>query len=89
MQALDSSVMYGVETILNVAGGVALLLWGVRMGLHRPDARVRPSLASRDRRLRAQPLTAFAGGVAATGLTPLAIALHYAGRRYRPGCCCP
>ncbi|SKA21478.1 phosphate:Na+ symporter [Enhydrobacter aerosaccus] len=60
--------MHGVDTILNVAGSVALLLWGVRMvrtGLTRAfGATLRRAigLCSRNR------LTAFAGGVGLTGL---------------------
>ena len=60
--------MHGVETVLNVLGSVALLLWGVRMvrtGLTRAfGATLRRAIAvcSRNR------FTAFAGGLAVTGL---------------------
>jgi phosphate:Na+ symporter len=60
--------MHGVDTILNVVGSVALLLWGVRMvrtGLTRAfGAALRRAIdaCSRNR------FTAFAGGLAVTGL---------------------
>lgn len=60
--------MHGVETVLNVVGSVALLLWGVRMvrtGLTRAfGATLRRAigLCARNR------LTAFLGGIAITGL---------------------
>src|SRR5258708_27281384 len=60
--------MQGVTTILNVVGSVALLLWGVRMvrtGLTRAfGAALRRAIdaCSRNR------FTAFAGGLALTGL---------------------
>jgi phosphate:Na+ symporter len=60
--------MHGLDTVLNVVGSVALLLWGVRMvrtGLTRAfGAALRRAIAacSRDR------FTAFAGGLGLTGL---------------------
>ena len=60
--------MHGVETVLNVVGSVALLLWGVRMvrtGLTRAfGATLRRAigLCARNR------FTAFLGGIAITGL---------------------
>ncbi len=60
--------MHGVETILNVLGSVALLLWGVRMvrtGLTRAfGATLRRAIAACSR----NRFTAFAGGLAITGL---------------------
>jgi phosphate:Na+ symporter len=60
--------MHGVDTILNVAGSVALLLWGVRMvrtGLTRAlGATLRRAIAACSR----NRFTAFAGGVGLTGL---------------------
>ena len=60
--------MHGVDTVLNVVGSVALLLWGVRMvrtGLTRAfGATLRRAigLCARNR------FTAFVGGIAITGL---------------------
>src|SRR6266699_1107252 len=66
--------MHGVETILNVLGSVALLLWGVRMvrtGLTRAfGAALRRAIASCSR----NRFTAFLGGIAGRGLLPLSIA---------------
>ncbi|MDP1752248.1 MAG: Na/Pi cotransporter family protein [Reyranella sp.] len=60
--------MHGVETILNVLGSVALLLWGVRMvrtGLTRAfGATLRRAIAACSR----NRFTAFVGGLAITGL---------------------
>jgi phosphate:Na+ symporter len=60
--------MHGVDTILNVAGSVALLLWGVRMvrtGLTRAfGATLRRAISACSR----NRFTAFAGGVGLTGL---------------------
>jgi len=60
--------MHGVETILNVLGSVALLLWGVRMvrtGLTRAfGATLRRAIAACSR----NRFTAFLGGIAVTGL---------------------
>ncbi len=60
--------MHGVDTILNVAGSVALLLWGVRMvrtGLTRAfGATLRRAIAACSR----NRFTAFAGGLGITGL---------------------
>jgi phosphate:Na+ symporter len=60
--------MHGVETILNVLGSVALLLWGVRMvrtGLTRAfGAALRRAIAACSR----NRFTAFLGGIAVTGL---------------------
>jgi phosphate:Na+ symporter len=60
--------MNGVATIMNVLGSVALLLWGVRMvrtGLTRAfGATLRRAIASCSR----NRVTAFAGGIAVTGL---------------------
>ncbi|WP_421999984.1 Na/Pi cotransporter family protein [Reyranella sp.] len=60
--------MHGVETILNVLGSVALLLWGVRMvrtGLTRAfGAALRRAVAACAR----NRVTAFLGGLAITGL---------------------
>ena len=60
--------MHGVETILNVLGSVALLLWGVRMvrtGLTRAfGAALRRAIAACSR----NRFTAFLGGIAITGL---------------------
>ena len=60
--------MHGVETILNVLGSVALLLWGVRMvrtGLTRAfGAALRRAIAACSR----NRVTAFLGGIAITGL---------------------
>ena len=60
--------MHGVETILNVLGSVALLLWGVRMvrtGLTRAfGAALRRAIAACSR----NRITAFLGGIAITGL---------------------
>ena len=60
--------MHGVETILNVLGSVALLLWGVRMvrtGLTRAfGAALRRAIAACSR----NRVTAFLGGIAVTGL---------------------
>ena len=60
--------MHGVETILNVLGSVTLLLWGVRMvrtGLTRAfGAALRRAIAACSR----NRFTAFAGGIAITGL---------------------
>jgi phosphate:Na+ symporter len=60
--------MHGVETILNVLGSVCLLLWGVRMvrtGLTRAfGATLRRAIAACSR----NRFTAFAGGLAITGL---------------------
>ena len=60
--------MHGIETILNVLGSVALLLWGVRMvrtGLTRAfGASLRRAIAACSR----NRFTAFAGGIAITGL---------------------
>ncbi|MBL6616016.1 MAG: Na/Pi cotransporter family protein [Reyranella sp.] len=60
--------MHGVETILNVLGSVALLLWGVRMvrtGLTRAfGATLRRAIAACSR----NRVTAFLGGIAITGL---------------------
>src|SRR5947207_13190540 len=60
--------MNGVETILNVLGSVALLLWGVRMvrtGLTRAfGATLRRAIAACSR----NRFTAFLGGIAVTGL---------------------
>jgi phosphate:Na+ symporter len=60
--------MHGTETVLNVVGSVALLLWGVRMvrtGLTRAfGATLRRAIAACSR----NRLTAFAGGLAITGL---------------------
>src|SRR6266513_3048672 len=60
--------MNGVETILNVLGSVALLLWGVRMvrtGLTRAfGAALRRAIAACSR----NRFTAFLGGIAVTGL---------------------
>src|SRR6266542_1238361 len=62
--------MHGVETILNVLGSVALLLWGVRMvrtGLTRAfGAALRRAIAACSR----NRVTSFAG----RGLIPLSIA---------------
>ena len=55
--------MHGVDTILNVVGSVALLLWGVRMvrtGLTRAfGATLRRAIGACSR----NRFTAFAGGV--------------------------
>jgi phosphate:Na+ symporter len=60
--------MHGVETVLNVLGSVALLLWGVRMvrtGLTRAfGAALRRAIAACSR----NRVTAFFGGIAVTGL---------------------
>jgi phosphate:Na+ symporter len=60
--------MHGVDTILNVVGSVALLLWGVRMvrtGLTRAfGAALRRAIAACSK----NRFTAFAGGVGLTGL---------------------
>jgi len=60
--------VHGVETILNVLGSVALLLWGVRMvrtGLTRAfGATLRRAIAACSR----NRVTAFLGGIAITGL---------------------
>jgi phosphate:Na+ symporter len=60
--------MHGVETVLNVLGSVALLLWGVRMvrtGLTRAfGAALRRAIAACSR----NRFTAFLGGIAITGL---------------------
>ncbi len=60
--------MHGVETVLNVLGSVALLLWGVRMvrtGLTRAfGATLRRAIAACSR----NRFTAFLGGLAITGL---------------------
>jgi len=60
--------MHGVDTILNVVGSVALLLWGVRMvrtGLTRAfGATLRRAIAACSR----NRFTAFAGGLGLTGL---------------------
>ena len=60
--------MHGVDTILNVVGSVALLLWGVRMvrtGLTRAfGAALRRAISACSR----NRFTAFAGGVGLTGL---------------------
>jgi phosphate:Na+ symporter len=60
--------MHGVDTILNVIGSVALLLWGVRMvrtGLTRAfGAALRRAIAACAR----NRFTAFGGGLAITGL---------------------
>ena len=60
--------MHGVETVLNVLGSVALLLWGVRMvrtGLTRAfGAALRRAIAACSR----NRVTAFLGGFAITGL---------------------
>src|SRR6185503_7553500 len=60
--------MHGVDTILNVVGSVALLLWGVRMvrtGLTRAfGATLRRVIAACSR----NRFTAFAGGLGLTGL---------------------
>src|SRR5687768_16105221 len=60
--------MHGVETVLNVLGSVALLLWGVRMvrtGLTRAfGAALRRAIAACSR----NRVTAFLGGIAVTGL---------------------
>jgi phosphate:Na+ symporter len=60
--------MHGVDTILNVVGSVALLLWGVRMvrtGLTRAfGAALRRAIGACSR----NRFTAFAGGLAITGL---------------------
>jgi phosphate:Na+ symporter len=60
--------MHGVETVLNVLGSVALLLWGVRMvrtGLTRAfGAALRRAIAACSR----NRFTAFLGGIAVTGL---------------------
>src|SRR5882724_6573764 len=60
--------MHGVETILNVLGSVTLLLWGVRMvrtGLTRAfGAALRRAIGACSR----NRFTAFAGGIAITGL---------------------
>src|SRR4029079_11337030 len=60
--------MHGVDTVLNVLGSVALLLWGVRMvrtGLTRAfGAALRRAIAACSK----NRFTAFAGGVGLTGL---------------------
>ena len=60
--------MHGVETLLNVLGSVCLLLWGVRMvrtGLTRAfGAALRRAIATCSR----NRFTAFAGGLAITGV---------------------
>lgn len=60
--------MHGVETVLNVIGSVALLLWGVRMvrtGLTRAfGVALRRAIAACSR----NRFTAFAGGLGLTGL---------------------
>ena len=60
--------MHGVDTILNVLGSVALLLWGVRMvrtGLTRAfGAALRRAIGACSR----NRFTAFAGGLGLTGL---------------------
>lgn len=60
--------MHGVDTILNVVGSVALLLWGVRMvrtGLTRAfGAALRRAIGACSR----NRFTAFAGGLGLTGL---------------------
>lgn len=60
--------MHGVDTILNVVGSVALLLWGVRMvrtGLTRAfGATLRRAIGACSR----NRFTAFAGGVGLTGV---------------------
>jgi len=60
--------MHGVETVLNVLGSVALLLWGVRMvrtGLTRAfGTALRRAIAACSR----NRVTAFLGGIAITGL---------------------
>jgi phosphate:Na+ symporter len=60
--------MHGVDTVLNVIGSVALLLWGVRMvrtGLTRAfGASLRRAVAACAR----NRFTAFLGGIAITGL---------------------
>lgn len=60
--------MHGVDTVLNVIGSVALLLWGVRMvrtGLTRAfGAALRRAVAACAR----NRFTAFLGGIAVTGL---------------------
>ena len=60
--------MHGVDTILNVVGSVALLLWGVRMvrtGLTRAFG---ASLRRASPPARATVSRAFAGGLGLTGL---------------------
>jgi len=60
--------MHGVDTILNVIGSVALLLWGVRMvrtGLTRAfGAALRRAISACSK----NRFTAFAGGLGLTGL---------------------
>ena len=60
--------MHGVETVLNVLGSVALLLWGVRMvrtGLTRAfGAALRRAIAACSR----NRIGAFLGGIGVTGL---------------------
>jgi phosphate:Na+ symporter len=60
--------MHGVDTVLNVLGSVALLLWGVRMvrtGLTRAfGAALRRAIAACSR----NRFTAFLGGIAITGV---------------------
>ena len=60
--------MHGVETVLNVLGSVALLLWGVRMvrtGLTRAfGAALRRAIAA----CSGNRFTAFLGGIAITGV---------------------
>jgi phosphate:Na+ symporter len=60
--------MHGIETVLNVLGRVCLLRWGVRMvrtGLTRAfGATLRRAIAACSR----NRFTAFAGGLAVTGL---------------------
>src|SRR6478736_1649481 len=60
--------MHGVDTILNVIGSVAMLLWGVRMvrtGLTRAfGASLRRAIGACSR----NRFTAFAGGLGLTGL---------------------
>src|SRR6185369_15405665 len=60
--------MHGLETILNVVGSVALLLWGVRMvrtGLTRAfGGALRRAIAACSR----NRFSAFAGGIVVTGV---------------------
>src|ERR1700750_1527482 len=62
--------MHGVETVLNVLGSVALLLWGVRMvrtGLTRAfGAALRRAIGACSR----NRFTAFAGGLGPTRVLP-------------------
>ena len=81
--------MHGVDTILNVVGSVALLLWGVRMvrtGLTRAfGAAFRRAIGACSH----NRFTAFAGGLGLTGVSnrarrPALLLASFAGRGLIP-----